>query len=172
MFSSAWLPKNIRTASVGWIIRRGTSRLADMTRPSRASNTRPLLNGWGKSRCSIAASAPAGESRRLASAKLLARDMESFSIAKPSIVKELRLPDFAHSDRMAWPPRRVTRPFIHPAGLDHCAGAWTSNGAEPAADNSCGAAAGHPPLLATSSIVVRPATMPCPGARQGNEAAL
>ena len=29
LFSSAWLPKNIRTASVGWIIRRGQARLAD-----------------------------------------------------------------------------------------------------------------------------------------------
>jgi hypothetical protein len=52
----------------------------------------------------IAASAPAGEPRRLANAELVARNMESFTIAKPSIVKDLRLPDFEHSERMAWPP--------------------------------------------------------------------
>lgn len=51
-------------------------------------------------------SAPAGEQRRLAGAELAARGLERFSTADPSIARELKLPDFEHSVRMAWPPPR------------------------------------------------------------------
>ena len=49
-------------------------------------------------------SAPAGEPRRLAGAELASRGLERFSTADPSIARELKLPDFEHSVRMAWPP--------------------------------------------------------------------
>jgi hypothetical protein len=52
----------------------------------------------------VNASAPAGEPRRLAGAELAARGLERFTVADPSIVRELKLPDFERSDRMAWPP--------------------------------------------------------------------
>jgi hypothetical protein len=35
---------------------------------------------------------------------LAARGLESFSTADPSIARELKLPAFEHSVRMAWPP--------------------------------------------------------------------
>jgi hypothetical protein len=38
---------------------------------------------------------------------LAARGLERFSTADPSIVGELKLPDFEHSVRMAWPPPRT-----------------------------------------------------------------
>lgn len=49
-------------------------------------------------------SAPAGEPRRLAGAELSARGLEKFSTTDPSIARELKLPDFERSVRMAWPP--------------------------------------------------------------------
>ena len=57
-------------------------------------------------------SAPAGEPRRLAGAELAARGLEKFTAADPSITRELKLPDFEHSDRMAWPPRQTLEPAL------------------------------------------------------------
>lgn len=53
-------------------------------------------------------SAPAGEPRRLVGPELAARNLEGFSTADPSILRELKLPDFEHSVRMAWPPPRTS----------------------------------------------------------------
>jgi hypothetical protein len=47
--------------------------------------------------------APAGDHRRLLGVELTARKLAGFSTESPSIAKELKLPDFDHSDRMAWP---------------------------------------------------------------------
>ena len=55
----------------------------------------------------VNASAPAGEPRRLVGPELAARGLERFTAADPSIMKELKLPDFEHSERMAWPPRQT-----------------------------------------------------------------
>lgn len=46
----------------------------------------------------------AGEHRRLLGVELTARKLESFSGYEPSIIKAVKLPDWAHSGRMAWPP--------------------------------------------------------------------
>jgi hypothetical protein len=48
--------------------------------------------------------APDGASGRLVGVELAARGMQSFSTFDPSIAKAVQLPDFDHSDRMAWPP--------------------------------------------------------------------
>lgn len=50
---------------------------------------------------------PAGVSLRLLGAELVARGLEDFTRDTPSIGKELKLPDFKHGDRMAWPPPRT-----------------------------------------------------------------
>jgi hypothetical protein len=50
---------------------------------------------------------PSGVSLHLLGAELVARNLEKFGIANPSISKGLQLPNFDHSDRMAWPPRRT-----------------------------------------------------------------
>jgi hypothetical protein len=52
----------------------------------------------------INGSAPSGDHRRLLGVELTARNLASFSTARPSIMKELKLPHFDHSDRMVWPP--------------------------------------------------------------------
>ena len=56
--------------------------------------------------------APAGEPRRLAGPELAARGLERFTAADPSIMKELKLPDFEHSELMAWPPRQTFDPAL------------------------------------------------------------
>ena len=48
--------------------------------------------------------APAGEKRRLLGVELTARGLESFSISDPSLTEAAKLPDWTHSDRVAWPP--------------------------------------------------------------------
>jgi hypothetical protein len=48
---------------------------------------------------------PAGVALHLAGAELRARGLESFSRSDPSIVGELKLPDWERSDQTAWPKR-------------------------------------------------------------------
>ena len=50
--------------------------------------------------------APSGEHRRLRGVELTARGLENFSTHNPSITQKLQLPDWANSDRTAWPPPR------------------------------------------------------------------
>ena len=47
--------------------------------------------------------APAGDRRRLLGVELTARKLAGLSTGSPFIAKALKLPDFDHSDRMAWP---------------------------------------------------------------------
>jgi hypothetical protein len=47
---------------------------------------------------------PAGVALHLLGAELMARDLESFNIASPSIAKELKLPDWSCSAKLVWPP--------------------------------------------------------------------
>jgi hypothetical protein len=82
--------------------------------------------------------APAGEPRRLAGAELAARGLERFSTADPSIASELKLPDFEHSVRMAWPPPRPSmaaafRATMMPASDRRFSGDWWKDGEEGAA---------------------------------------
>jgi hypothetical protein len=43
---------------------------------------------------------------RLREVELVARNLEGFTRDEPSIITELKLPDWADSARMAWPPPR------------------------------------------------------------------
>jgi hypothetical protein len=47
---------------------------------------------------------PAGVALHLLGAELMARGLEAFSAAQPSIASLLKLPDFTHSEKMVWPP--------------------------------------------------------------------
>jgi hypothetical protein len=49
---------------------------------------------------------PSGVSLHLLGAELVARGLDNFTRDDPSIVNELKLPDFEHSVQMAWPPPR------------------------------------------------------------------
>ena len=72
------------------------AQLCDLFRRAEAIDSEcPRVNG----------SASPCELRRLAGVELTARNLDNFSKAYPSIAKELRVPDFVHSDRTAWPPQ-------------------------------------------------------------------
>ena len=47
---------------------------------------------------------PGGVALHLLGAELVARDLERFTAAEPSIAQELKLPTFASGQRLAWPP--------------------------------------------------------------------
>jgi hypothetical protein len=49
---------------------------------------------------------PAGVALHLLGAELVARDLERFTAAEPSIAQELKLPTFASGQRLAWPPQQ------------------------------------------------------------------
>jgi hypothetical protein len=51
--------------------------------------------------------APTGEHRRLRGVELTARNLDSFSRHEPSIMEAVKLPEWKHSGRMAWPPPKV-----------------------------------------------------------------
>jgi hypothetical protein len=71
-----------------------TAQLCDMFQRAKAIDQEcSRING----------EAPAGEHRRLLGVELTARGLESFSISDPSLTEAAKLPDWTHSDRMAWP---------------------------------------------------------------------
>ena len=45
-----------------------------------------------------------GEHRRLLGVELTARNLGSFTRSNPSLINAVKLPDWANSDRMVWPP--------------------------------------------------------------------
>jgi hypothetical protein len=51
----------------------------------------------------VNALAPASEPRRLVGVELSARGMDAYTATQPSISQTIRLPDWQHSDTMAWP---------------------------------------------------------------------
>ena len=55
----------------------------------------------------VNADAPTSEHRRLLEVELTARKLESFSGYEPSIIEAVKLPDWPHSGRMAWPPPKI-----------------------------------------------------------------
>jgi hypothetical protein len=74
-----------------------TARLCDLFQRAEAIDAEcSRING----------EAPAGEHRRLLGVELTARKLAGFSTESPSIAKELKLPDFECSAKMAWPPPR------------------------------------------------------------------
>jgi len=70
---------------------------------------------------------PAGVALHLIEPELVARGLESFTTANPSISKTMQLPDFEHSNRMAWPPPSTPLAVLAsqavPA-LAHSGGEW------------------------------------------------
>jgi hypothetical protein len=59
--------------------------------------------------------APPGESRRLPQVELLARGLKAFSIHQPSITRDLKLPDWEHSDTLVFPRREALDPSLYAA---------------------------------------------------------
>ena len=59
----------------------------------------------------------AGVSLHLRSAELEARNLESFSRDAPSITTELRLPDWDHPPKMAWPPPQTSLAVLAAQGI-------------------------------------------------------
>jgi hypothetical protein len=51
--------------------------------------------------------ARAGERRRLRGVELTARGLEGFSFSKPALTEAVKLPEWADSGRLAWPPPKV-----------------------------------------------------------------
>jgi hypothetical protein len=66
-------------------------------------------------------SRPTGAKGHLRSAELEARELDEFSRDFPPLGKELRLPDFTHSDKLVWPPREVPASVLFAQALpsDH-----------------------------------------------------
>jgi hypothetical protein len=58
-------------------------------------------------------SAAPGEYRRVRGVELTARQIDSFSIAQPSLAQGLRLPAWQNSEQMLWPPRQVLDPMLY-----------------------------------------------------------
>lgn len=65
--------------------------------------TRVAANDAELSRLHLAR--PGGVALHLLGAELVARDLERFTTAEPSIAQELKLPAFAPGQRLAWPPQ-------------------------------------------------------------------
>jgi hypothetical protein len=55
----------------------------------------------------INSAASTGERRRLLGVELTARGLESFGIDNTAITETVKLPEWAHTDRMAWPPAKT-----------------------------------------------------------------
>ncbi len=67
------------------------------------------------SRINIAA--PEGEHRRLLGVELTARGLTAHSRTQPEIAKNISLPEWACSDRMAWPPQRPSIAAAYAASI-------------------------------------------------------
>jgi hypothetical protein len=55
---------------------------------------------------------PGGVALHLLGAELVARDLERFTAAEPSIAQELKLPTFASGQRPAWPPQQPSLAMV------------------------------------------------------------
>jgi hypothetical protein len=75
----------------------------------------------------INGSAPAGVSTRLREVELVARNLRGFTQGEPPISKELRLPDWEQSNKLAWPPPQTPLGVLvaqSMAAVDHPSGRW------------------------------------------------
>jgi hypothetical protein len=61
--------------------------------------------------------APTGEQRRLRGVELTARNLGSFSRYEPSILEAVKLPEWKHSGRMAWPPPKAPLAVVLAASM-------------------------------------------------------
>jgi hypothetical protein len=62
-------------------------------------------------------SAPPGR-RHLKSVELTARQLQNFSISQPSITRDLKLPNWSHSEKTAWPRSEPFTPPFEPAAAN------------------------------------------------------
>jgi hypothetical protein len=79
---------------------------------------------------------PAGISRHLRSAELVARGLESFGRDNPSLTQELKLPDWEQPTKLAWPPPQVPLGVLvaqSMASAPHPGGNWWQHNQERAA---------------------------------------
>jgi hypothetical protein len=74
----------------------------------------------------VNAEAPQGEHRRLLGVELTARKLESFSIADPSVIDVVKLPDWSHSDRMIWPPPKIPLSVLVAASISRFSSDWAA----------------------------------------------
>jgi hypothetical protein len=74
--------------------------------------------------------AVAGEHRRLPQVELLARGLKAFSAVAPSVVRDLKLPDWQDSQRLLYPRQQPFDPsFYAPAPYDEqCSPDWWKRG--------------------------------------------
>jgi hypothetical protein len=61
--------------------------------------------------------APRGEHRRLRGVELTARNLDDFSASHPSIMEAVKLPEWKHTGRMAWPPPKVPLAVVFAASM-------------------------------------------------------
>jgi hypothetical protein len=70
--------------------------------------------------------APPGEPRRVRGVELTAHNLESFNIAEPSVIDLVKLPDWKHSDRMIWPPRKIPLSVLVAASIPPFSSDWAA----------------------------------------------
>ncbi len=87
---------------------------------------------------------PAGVSLHLRTAELEARGLDGFTRDTPSIIEEqLKLPDWQHSERMAWPPPKPSEAAAFAASMAlpmHRGADWWKDGDARAAEQAAEAA--------------------------------
>jgi hypothetical protein len=96
----------------------------------------------------VNATAPANEPRRLVGVELTARNLTAYSSTQPSISATIRLPDYDHSDHMAWPVQRpndfavaVAESMRAPRDVRHTSDWWRAAEADAPNANSWPSAA-------------------------------
>jgi hypothetical protein len=70
--------------------------------------------------------AASGEPRRVLGVELTARKLESFSIADPSVIDVVKLPDWSHSDRLVWPPPKIPLSVLVAASIPRFSSDWAA----------------------------------------------
>ncbi len=94
-FQEVQAKRDVLAAELREVYPEVTHRLADLFHRIEAADKEvSRING----------SAPSGDHRRLLGVELTGRGLDSFTTANPSIAKTAQIPDWAHSDRLAWPP--------------------------------------------------------------------
>jgi len=106
-------------AELSEVYRAAQSQLVDVLTRKQACDAKVgRING----------SAPPGVALRLREVELVARDLESFTRDAPSITRELRLPDWDQSNKLAWPRPQMPLGVLVLQGLaaavDHPGDNW------------------------------------------------
>jgi hypothetical protein len=106
-------------AELSEVYRAAQSKLVDVLTRKQACDAKVgRING----------TAPAGVTLRLREVELVARNLDGFTRDEPSITKELRLPDWDQSNKLAWPRAQATLGLLvlqgMAAAVDHPGANW------------------------------------------------